>query len=42
LTERVQRATDDVARMEEWALQQMQIKAPQTLIVPVPVEDGKM
>jgi hypothetical protein len=28
LTECVQRATNDVARMDEWALQQMQIKAP--------------
>lgn len=32
----------DVAKMEEWCLQQMQVKAPQTLIVPVPVVDGKM
>jgi len=32
----------DVEKMEEWALQQMQVKAPQSLIVPVPVVDGKM
>jgi ferredoxin-nitrate reductase len=32
----------EVERMEEWALQQMQVKAPQSLIVPVPVVDGKM
>jgi ferredoxin-nitrate reductase len=38
----VQASIDDVARMEEWALQQMQIKAPQSLVVPVPVVDGKM
>jgi ferredoxin-nitrate reductase len=35
-------STSDVAKMEEWALQQIQIKAPQSLIVPVPVVDGKM
>jgi ferredoxin-nitrate reductase len=38
----VQTSTDDVSRMEEWALQQMQIKAPQSLVVPVIVQDGKM
>jgi ferredoxin-nitrate reductase len=38
----VQTSTDDVSRMEEWALQQMQIKAPQSLVVPVPVHDGNM
>jgi ferredoxin-nitrate reductase len=39
----VQASTDDVSRMEEWTLQQMQIKAPQSLVVPVPVvDDGKM
>jgi ferredoxin-nitrate reductase len=38
----VQTSTDDVSRMEEWALQQMQIKAPQSLVVPVIVRDGKM
>jgi ferredoxin-nitrate reductase len=42
LIECVEASTDDVARMEEWALQQMQIKAPQSLIVPVPVVNGKM
>jgi ferredoxin-nitrate reductase len=35
-------STDDVSRMEEWALQQMQVKAPQSLIVPVPIVGGKM
>jgi ferredoxin-nitrate reductase len=39
----VEVSTDDVSRMEEWTLQQMQIKAPQSLIVPVLVaEGGKM
>jgi ferredoxin-nitrate reductase len=38
----VQTSTDDVSRMEEWSLQQMQIKAPQSLVVPVMVQDGKM
>jgi ferredoxin-nitrate reductase len=38
----VQTSTDDVSRMKEWALQQMQIKAPQSLVVPVIVQDGKM
>jgi ferredoxin-nitrate reductase len=42
LIECVESCTDDVSRMEEWALQQMQVKSPQTLIVPVPHVDGKM
>ncbi|KAF1838463.1 nitrate reductase [Decorospora gaudefroyi] len=31
----------DITKMEEWCLQQLQIKAPQSLIVPVPV-NGQM
>jgi ferredoxin-nitrate reductase len=42
LIECVKTCTEDVSRMEEWALQQMQVKSPQTLIVPVPFVDGKM
>lgn len=38
----VEKSSKDIARMEEWALQQMQTKAPQTLIVPLPVQDGQM
>jgi ferredoxin-nitrate reductase len=36
------KTSKDAARMEEWILQQMPIKAPQSLIVPVPVGEGKM
>lgn len=42
LVDVVQQAMKDVARMEEWVLQQLALKAPQTLIVPVPVDDGQM
>jgi ferredoxin-nitrate reductase len=42
LIECVEVSTEDVRRMEEWALQQMQIKAPQTLVVPVPTYGDKM
>jgi ferredoxin-nitrate reductase len=42
LVDCVEACTDDVSRMEEWTLQQMQIKAPQSLIVPVQIKDGKM
>jgi ferredoxin-nitrate reductase len=42
LIECVKTSIKDAARMEEWILQQMPIKAPQSLIVPVPVGDGKM
>jgi hypothetical protein len=30
-----------VAKMEEWCLQQLQIQAPQSLVVPVPI-NGQM
>lgn len=42
LIECVEASTKDVRQMEEWALQQMHIKAPQTLAVPVPIEGDKM
>jgi ferredoxin-nitrate reductase len=42
LIEMVEEGFKDVAQMEEWALQQLQVKAPQSLVVPVPVEDGEM
>lgn len=35
----VDEATSDVERMEEWCLQQMQFRSPQTLLVPLPVEE---
>ncbi|KAF2856852.1 nitrate reductase [Plenodomus tracheiphilus IPT5] len=38
----VQECSKDVARMEEWVLQQLQLKAPQTLVVPLPVDNGQM
>jgi ferredoxin-nitrate reductase len=37
----VQEGFKDVAKMEEWCLQQLQIQAPQSLVVPVPV-NGQM
>lgn len=36
----VEEATEDVAKMEEWCLQQMQFRSPQTLLVPLPVKEG--
>lgn len=37
----VTEASSDVAKMEEWCLQQMQFRSPQTLLVPLPLkEDG--
>lgn len=40
--EAVTEAAEDVAKMEEWCLQQMQFRSPQTLLVPLPVkEDGR-
>lgn len=35
----VTEATEDVAKMEEWCLQQMQFRSPQTLLVPLPLKD---
>jgi ferredoxin-nitrate reductase len=37
--EAVTEATEDVAKMEEWCLQQMQLRSPQTLLVPLPLKD---
>jgi ferredoxin-nitrate reductase len=37
----VQEGFKDVAKMEEWCLQQLQIQAPQSLVVPVPI-NGQM
>jgi anaerobic selenocysteine-containing dehydrogenase len=37
----VQEGFEDVGKMEEWCLQQLQVRAPQALVVPVPV-DGQM
>lgn len=42
LIECVKLGLENVQRMEEWTLQQMQIKAPQSLIVPVPIEGVQM
>lgn len=36
----VTEATEDVAKMEEWCLQQMQFRSPQTLLVPLPLKEG--
>lgn len=36
----VTEATGDVAKMEEWCLQQMQFRSPQTLLVPLPLKEG--
>lgn len=36
----VTEATDDVTKMEEWCLQQMQFRSPQTLLVPLPLKKG--
>ena len=36
--EAVAEATRDVTKMEEWCLQQMQLRSPQTLLVPLPLE----
>ena len=33
-------ATEDVTKMEEWCLQQMQFRSPQTLLVPLPLKEG--
>ena len=38
----VDESNQDIMQMEEWALQQLAIKAPQSLIVPVLVENDKM
>jgi ferredoxin-nitrate reductase len=38
--EAVTEATRDVAKMEEWCLQQMQFRSPQTLLVPLPLKEG--
>jgi hypothetical protein len=36
----VTEATEDVTKMEEWCLQQMQFRSPQTLLVPLPLKEG--
>lgn len=38
--EAVTEATGDVEKMEEWCLQQMQFRSPQTLLVPLPLKEG--
>lgn len=38
--EAVTEATEDVSKMEEWCLQQMQFRSPQTLLVPLPLKEG--
>lgn len=33
-------AAEDVTKMEEWCLQQIQFRSPQTLLVPLPLKEG--